>query len=339
MGESMDLVISHRSAFLFWRSFSGRRASLPVVRKPAGMQEPPAFTDEVLGELHELGFNPTPNTPLHLLFAGPNVRSALSIVRSHVTGYAAFLPAGSLLRLSPHVTIVSPELAYAQFSKAPPVERIMAGCELCGTYAQLGQERKLKSRAALTSVQALRDYLDKLDATCGGKRETASRQALHHALDGAASPMEMKLALMLTLPSWMGGYHLPAPQLNAPVHLGHEAFRIYPHSPCRLDLYWAHAALDVEYDGGEGHDELLVPGAFAKDVARRNALEHEGITVMELTALQLADAEVFDRLVRTIGERISHRVRIRRADCPVRREHLRSTLNLFGGGSTTVAPF
>ena len=138
-----------------------------------------------------------------------------------------------------------------------------------------------------------------------GSQSRASRAAAY-VLDGAASPMEAKLALLLSLPKTRGGYALPAPRLNAPFTLSDKAFALYPHNPCRLDLYWPGARLDVEYDGEEVH----TGEQHVRDVARAAALTADRVEVLPLSHGQLADAEAFETVAGFIAKRLGVRLRV-----------------------------
>ena len=298
----MDLVLSHTTAYRFWRSFSGDLSAFAKARGPRAMGSRVDLTPELREELAALGFAFDESHPLHLLFAESRLRSRVRGVESHVESRP--LPAGSLLRLSANVVIVSPELCYAQMSEVvPPAREALVGMEFCGTYA-FGPEGLQPDRAPLTSVKQLGEFC----ATFMGARSGASQTA-SAVIDGAASPMEARLALLLCLPTTRGGYGLPRPQLNARIELGRTARRIYEVSHCRADLFWPEAKLDVEYDGREAHDSQ----AHAADVARERALEAQGVTVMRITYEQVADWEAFDLVAKQIGARLGKYVRIRSA--------------------------
>ena len=78
------------------------------------------------------------------------------------------------------------------------------------------------------------------------------------------------------------------------------------HSPCRCDLYWPDARLDVEYEGREAHE-----AAFIQDSARRAALMHEQIDVIVLTKQLVYDADVFDAVAALIADKLGVRIRFR----------------------------
>ena len=282
-------------------------------------------TLEVSAELEAFGLTPKTGCRLHLLFAGGALRSRRADVRSHVC--SAPLPAGSLLRVSPHALVCSPELTFLQLAEHySPAKLIMAGCELCGTYvldaeSAPGSARTLPERPALTSADALAAFAEDAVSLMGRR---AAQAAAVHVFDGAASPMEAKLALLLCLPLRMGGRNLPRPVLNREIPLTPEARRLYPRQSCRADLYWPDVGLDLEYDGAyheDGH-------THSRNVARTAALEAQGIDVLTVAYPQVADARSFTLIAEGVAARLGRRLRIRRDDFVLREAKLRADLQL-----------
>ncbi|MBQ3386609.1 MAG: hypothetical protein IJG53_04725 [Eggerthellaceae bacterium] len=319
----MFLIISHDSALRFWRTFAGNPAVFRRLRMPSPMDRPVTLTTELLSELARLGFAPSKDRPLDLLFSGAG-RSRAAAVLAHATNLP--LPAGSLLQLSEHVVITSPELTFALVARKKDVRHLaLMASELCGTYIPTPPGLPLGSRQPLTSTTQLQAVLTDLYP-----RQTAAPLiAAHLAFDGAASPMEAKLALLLSLPTRLGGYGLPRPQLNRPFSLSSEAQLVYPHSPCRLDLSWPGASLDVEYDGsGDEHSGDM----HAKDVARLAALRLDGLDVLVLAKQQVYDPRAFAQMAQIIAGKLTGQPRrawrIRAKDFDAKQAALREALSL-----------
>ena len=321
----MDIILSHNSAFFCWRRFAGQRSDLSRTRRTSAMDTPLRLTPELHDELATLGLAPEPKRRLHVLVASANLRSAHSLVRTHVC--SAELPSGSLVRVSPHVLITSPELTFLQLAKsAPETKLIMAGCELCGTYAldadlPAGETRVLPARSALTSVGNLAAFA--ADAPGLPGRDRAIR-ALRYVFENAASPMEAKLALLLTLPPRLGGRHLPRPVLNHAIPLTDTAKVLYDCNECRADLYWPDAMLDVEYDGGYHEDERV----HAKGLARAAALEAQGVDVLTVAYPQVADAAAFTLIAEGLAARLGKSSRNPREDFVLLETKLRADLQV-----------
>ena len=316
------IVLSNASAFLFWRAFTGRVKRLHAVdlAQLAMESAPGHLTPEMQVQLMALGFHPSAKHPVDLAFFSQQRRSRATWVRAH----ALNLPpdARAVLRISEHVAVVCPELCFLQMAKRfSPGQLILAGYELCGTYAQVGPDSTLQERVPLTSVAAIRAFAAELPHT-----NTASAlSALDFVLDGAASPTEAKTAMLLTLPTSRGGYGLPAPQLNPELPVTSEARRLYRRGKVRPDLYWPAAHFELEYDGGVHEGET----AHASDVARLGALAVMGVDVLALSAAQLYDAAAFHELAGVVASHLGRRLRIRRRDFPVRVASLREELGLI----------
>lgn len=292
-----------------------------------------AWSEPLAIELAMLGIEPAPRRPLHLLFAEAGLRPSakqlgLPPLRAHVQ--TADLPDGSILRLSEHVSIVSPELCFLQMAPFSSVPQLtLTGYQLCGTYALLpspddpARDTVVSRAASLTTANALAA----ITAAPVGARNRRARIAAMHILDNAASPMEAKLAMLLTLPTAMGGYALPRPELNPVLPLRPKAQTLYPHTTVRPDLYWADARFDVEYDGDthEGTESRM------KDAGRRVALEAEGVKMLTLTYAQVADEAAFDVLARRIAKEIGRRIdiRMKNGSHALRRAALRRELELL----------
>ena len=285
----MDLVVSHESALWYWR-----RRRRPIwdeerISCPEAMTRPIAIGDDLRAELAVLGIGMTAESPLDLLFYRGDTRSERRDVKAHCT--ARPLPPGTLIRLSGNVVIASPELVFAQIAESRSFERlIMAGCELCSRYRLFSDDGTPlalpEERAQLTSSEALRATLSAM----GYRRQAKATSAARHIFDDARSPMEAKVALLLSLPPRLGGFGLPRPVLNPDFFLGPQARNLYPCSPCHPDLYWEAVHLDVEYDGSDTH----TAEAHAKDVARAAALKLEGLEVFTLAKAQVYDRWAFD---------------------------------------------
>ena len=328
----MHLVLSHVTAHRFYRSRTGRHPRPSATKASCGMTERVAWSDSLALELFRLGIEPAPRRPLHLLFAEPGLRpsarqTGLPPLRAHVQ--SAELPENSILRLTEHISIVSPELCFLQMARFLSLPQLMLmGYQLCGTYALLpNPDDPAKSIVAQRGAAlATAEALAAITRTPIGAHNRRARIAARHIMDNAASPMEAKLAMLLCLPTAMGGYALPRPKLNPEVPLSPEAQMLYPHATVRPDLYWADARFDVEYDG-DTHESAE---SRMKDAARRNALEAEGIIVRTLTYAQVADDAAFDLLALRIAGELGRRIiiRMRGNGHAARRAKLRAELEL-----------
>ena len=299
----MEIVISHQSALHFWRIFRGNVRRFERCACSEAMIKPVRLDAELCGELGSIGFEVSKKKPLDLLFYKGGTKSESQQIRSHTTSRA--LPAGSLVRLSDNVLIASPELVFAQVAGEHPFGQfIMAGCELCGRYRVLGDDGTRlplpEERLQLTCAENITDMLRQLGL---GPRTKAARAA-RYLFDNARSPMEAKVALLLSMPPRLGGFGLPRPVLNPDYHLGPEALVLYPCETCHPDLYWPEARFDVEYDGSDTH----TAEAHARDVARAVAFAREGLEVLTVTKAQVYSRRAFDEVAGIVARRLHRRL-------------------------------
>ncbi len=312
------IVISHRSAFLYWRHFRGTVASLKRVHRASLSVKAAAKLEDYTAELVHLGILATEKRRLDLLFFCKESRIQGKLIHPHVT--AKTPPAGALIQLTPQVAIVSPEYCFLQLAQEwSPARAALAGMELCATYG-LDEDEKRFSRTPLTTAAAIIALAKVLQPQGTGRASLAA----NYLMDRADSPMEAKLALLLCLPTSLGGYDISRPVLNAPISLSPAAKALYPHETCRADLYWPHVKLDVEYDGEDAHTGSM----HAKDVARAAALKADGVEVLALAAPQLHDRQAFEEVAKLIAARVGHPLRIRRKNFSELNAQLRQELGL-----------
>ena len=298
----MEIVISHLSAFRFWRRFAGDISQLHRVSRPKGTSRGASISSEVRAELISCGWSSQELNHLDLLYENKTQRSRAMNIHAH--SFSEPLPANSIIRIAQHVGIVSPEICLIQLSHIlPEPSFLMTVYEFCGTFTTGCEREQLHQRRALTSVEGIRAVLDQRPPHFTGK----TRRFLPFMLNGAASPMEAKLALVLTLPPRKGGFGLPAPILNAPITLGSRARKLYQHRTCRADLFWPNVKLDLEYDSESFH----TGAQHTEDIARRNALELEGIEVISVCQAQLIDTAAIEMIARRIAKRLGYRIQPR----------------------------
>ena len=84
--------------------------------------------------------------------------------------------------------------------------------ELCSRYCVDRDELLVSMNSEPpTSKSKLTEYLGTIDTSYGIDK---ARTAVGKLMDGSASPRETAVALMLSLPTRMGGFELPKPKLN-----------------------------------------------------------------------------------------------------------------------------
>ncbi|MCL1895345.1 MAG: hypothetical protein FWG03_02225 [Clostridiales bacterium] len=114
--------------------------------------------------------------------------------------------------------VSSPEFCFLQMAGQLTLAKLIElGYELCGVYSMPNAddknvpERGFYNRQPLTSIKKLKAFLDSMPGVKGRKK---AMRALRYLRDGSASPMETKLAILLTLPYMLGGYGFSLPEMN-----------------------------------------------------------------------------------------------------------------------------
>lgn len=201
---------------------------------------------------------PRPQRGAHLHALTPTRvgRVRLQNVETHLL--CRDLPAGSVLWLDEHATMVCPELLFLQMADSFSLPAlVMLGYELCGHFSR-DARNPLRGKVSLdvpaaTSVERLRDYLSKSKGLWGIKQ---ARIALQYLSNNALSPMEAVLATAYWLPSEEAGYGMGPITLNERVRVG-EAGELRRTRSRYPDLSFSFAPLGINYDGA---DHLDLPG-------------------------------------------------------------------------------
>lgn len=308
-----SIVIGYESALAFWRR----------VRV-----EDPMWTRELLGQLYpdemlatldaealaaDTSLRPLelPNSPLERVRRTARILGLdepLDVVVGRQTArrnsqaatcrvWTGPLANGLIACVDRGTYVAAPELALAQMSHGLSISKLIAlGMELCGSYSPLRGDC-VWNLAALTNAVRLRWLAGFLDGCRGAKK---FRRASQYILDNSASPMESKLAMLLSLPRPMGGFGCEPPQLNRRIELTARAKRECARSYLVADLFFPNAGVDVEYQGKEWHRS---DDARRHDEARQNALTMMGLTCLFVSSEHMVDEARLAALSDTIRRR------------------------------------
>lgn len=154
-------------------------------------------------------------------FAIPDMGSRIRVGNSTYTVYGKGIPGGSFIRTrcsteNCALAISSPELLFAELAKEMhPVEHLMLGLELCGSFTRDAEDPYNGSATygvrPVTSVEKIRRFLD-------GARNIhgldAARESIKYLSDNAWSPTESLIAALLRLPMDSLGYAFGELELN-----------------------------------------------------------------------------------------------------------------------------
>ena len=327
----MRIYIQGSSALEHYRSTSVyrhvERHPLDVCRLEQATSSLAQFEESVFVRL---GIEePSPDHPLEVLVADPNLRNRVPSVHARV--WSKQLPDNALRKVRKNIYVSSPEFLFLQMATKLDLASLVAlGMELCGTYRRKVKVQHLGTnevshvteyeQPSLTTPKRLRGFLGAMSFVPGRKKALS---ALDYVVADSASPMETAIYLLLCLPRHLGGYGLPLPVLNVSHELSDSAQRFTWRHSARPDLYWKKARLDLEYNSDEFHAEER----RTEDSMRRKALEDEGIEVIELTRKEVTSEALFHATALRIARKLGKKVRSQYAgDFLLRRAELRELL-------------
>ena len=253
----MTLILSHGTALEYWRASRAAAAARTDPGADAAVRAKPTRADvlaratadegEIAAALQSCGVDLA--LPLHVLVPRTEKRPANAFVRRHS---ATELPGGALVRIGAGLFVASPELCLLQLSLSMPlVDVVKTGYELCGSYTV--HRGTLYRCAPATTPRRLAAFVERSAGANGVKR---LRRALAYILPNSASPAETILSMALSLPYRLGGYSLPAPQLNVRIDPGAKARRLVSQSYYVCDLYWQESGIGIPHRGAQNSQRL-----------------------------------------------------------------------------------
>lgn len=206
-------------------------------------------------------------------------------------------PRGSFWHVRGDFLVCSPEfLAVLMAERLGFLALVEYLHELCGTYSVDPLTGALFQREPLTTVARIEGFLDLMP----GERGTGIvRRALAYVHDGSASPRETQLAMLLSLPTRMGGFGLGDIALNRGIDVSDNA-----ETSCEMlradvvlppDRDRKLLGVAIEYESDEWHDELkddrtwLGTSRLANDSMRRRAYVAAGYFAITVTNDEIKD--------------------------------------------------
>lgn len=257
------------------------------------------------------------DAPIHVTCA--NRRNGREVRFHHCT---TRIPDGSLFRLNDRLFVASPELALMHTVRGLPAPAaLLALCEACGTYAiDHDDMRGFRDRPPLSSTGKLVRFAERARGLSGAR---PFGKIARNAVDGAASPREAAAALILGLPTHLGGYGLGLPRLNQEIPLVTPEHCAFGHRCFRVDMLWEGSSVALEYESDAFHSQAA---DIARDSRRRNILDALGIEVVTMTNAELKSVADTERIARRIAKRLGSRMRIRATDHAAKHSDLRRAL-------------
>jgi len=313
----MKVCIGYQSALEYWRIHRALPDNRALRKRNVLLPENPPTSEQV--KLSGL------TLPLHIIHRSSVNRWASKVMKQHV--YSGKTPAGCFIGAENELEVSSPEFCFLQMAGQLSLpELIELGYELCGTYSMpITGDLKVPSRGfyqhqPLTNTKKISAFIARLP---GFKGQKNASYALRYILEDSASPMETKLAILLTLPYKFGGYGFPKPKLNAHVIPSKTAGRFSNKTFYACDLFWPAHDLAVEYDSDQFHTGST---HIAEDSKKRNAMTLMGITVITVTTQQLYDSSEFEKTARILAKCLGKRLTYIKPDFAAAHRKLRNQL-------------
>ena len=215
------------------------------------------------------------------------------------------------MRISDDLMVSSPEFCFLQLAnQLSLIELVEMGYELCGLYSlpatldQSPPDRGFYNRSPLSTKKKLSTFVEKMPGYRGHQKAV---RAIRYIQDGSASPMETKVAILLTLPYKLGGFGFSMPEMNRKFTPSKTDKILTSKKYYSGDLFWQHHNLAVEYDSNLHHTGS---SNIARDSEKRNAYKLMGIALISVTTSQLYNSEEFKKIAFILAKTLNKRIRV-----------------------------
>ncbi len=269
----------------------------------------------------------TADSPLVLGIFDERSRHTRKTVRARMLPRS--LPSRALIQVDANLSFASPELTVVQMAaRVDAIALARVIMELTGTYSlppqlpwpiqQDGEFRTRYSIAPVTTIERIRAMMCAFTRIRGRK---TLEKALDIALEGSASPMETKLALMLSIPMEHGGYGFPVSALNPRLDVPAELRFRFERDAYHPDIFIQSAYADIEYESNSFHFDPLqilalrsgatphmqkgdaIAEKLAIDRRRMRDLQSLGLQVIPVTARDCATMQQLDNVAWALAVR------------------------------------
>lgn len=284
--------------------------------------------------LHDLGgglYVASPALALQQVMLGYALPQRLELINEMCGLYALFYPTNRCQRVlndlhpSGQTQRISPTGgAYACFDAngqyEPTTDQYGNDLVWAPALDRAGHLTDLWKRPPIIRVEQLVEELSDLTAYKGNR---AARLAVRFALDGAGSPLETKLALLLYLPARYGGECWRRPLLNKRIIFDQRARELSGTSSCIGDQVWENPRAVIEVNGLEYHADR---DGFRIHSGRTAALQSMGYSVLEIDYQQMSDLTRFDTVIETFSRILGFPLQKRTARFLAKRDVLHQAL-------------
>ncbi len=317
----MAIILTDETALAFWRR-SGITGSSLFDTRPCRLAHVPAKVapaSEIRAACEQLCLDVEPINVL--VGRKQDFRHNDSVTYSCFSGQ---LPDRSLLKLNEGLYVTCLEFTFVRLAARVELVPLIRTCyEIAGLFASNANDMRGFSRCdPLTTTRGISCFLERTKEL-HLRGHTQARRALKHSLDNAASPMEVELAMLLTLPRHLGGYGLPKPVLNHPLDVSGLRGGQLRRKRITVDVAWPKERLVLEYDSDQFHtgSEKIVA-----DSKRRNDIAFLGYEIKTITSREIASIFSMDKIADSIRRRLGIRARRYADDFPMRQSDLRREL-------------
>ena len=324
----VPLAISHRTAWLFYHA--PRRHEALASGEGFGIDElglpSREVTQRVRHFLRACGVPECELGTIDILFAMDFMCSDSKSFRSHAFG--AIVTADDIRELVPGLCVVREELCFMQASTwMSRLELIEYGYELCGRYevplaqSRAGFDSYIERSQPVVTRDEVRAYLSKRTGLRGSRK---AADALMHVRDGARSPAECAIAMLVNLTKKDGGLGCRSLRLNHRLEVPEAVRPLTTSSSLEVDIYVPRLKAGVEYDG-EVHADAA---QRARDAERLSALAAMGVRIDVITRKQLAEQlplhRAMNAVARSFGIKLDPTPQFQRAQNELRKFLIRN---------------
>jgi hypothetical protein len=208
------------------------------------------------------------------------------------------LPEESIVLFNRDIAFASPELCVIQLaSHLDAISLAQVIMEFCGTYAVSPTDDAAfydrETEYGVEPVMSLASLKAMADAVRMWRGRDVLRRAMAMSREGAASPSEANVGIVMGLPMDAGGYDLGYPEFNVKLELdAAQSLHVLQHE-YYLDAFWPDCLADLEYEGVSFHlDPVLAMSTVERNQWRLLQVSKADADRLRSRELQLLGLEV-----------------------------------------------
>ena len=292
----MGLVLYGITAYEYWRSSLPRytpeygdisASGLLAACGPTSLREltgPIIRTEGILDKMH-------------LLVSSPSARRRSKVAEFHCCRAIDALPKGSFYQIGAGIYASSPELCFVQLaSELSPLELMRAGTDLCSRYLFSPYDRmETVECEPVTTRKRLGQFIETMPKWTPGLKR--ARRAIRWVLENSRSPRETSLAMVMNLPSRLGGFQIPGVELNCRISPDETAGLLARRSYFEADVLLREHKRILEYESDLYHGGSQ---QGSHDYEKIASLQTMGYVVTPITTWQMDSFEALEALLLSV---------------------------------------